>query len=50
MAGGGCCTTAARTVSLQRSSILDHVNATIVPYQFSKSLGPFTWAGRMRGL
>ena len=31
-------------------SILGHVNATIVPYQLSESLGPFTWAGRMRGL
>jgi hypothetical protein len=31
-------------------SIVDHVSATIVPYQLSKSLGPFTWAGRMRGL
>ncbi len=30
--------------------ILGHVNATIVPYQLSESLGPFTWAGRMRGL
>jgi amino acid transporter len=30
--------------------ILGHVNATIVPYQLSESLGPFTWAGRVRGL
>ena len=31
-------------------SILGHVNATIVPYQLSESLGPFTWTGRVRGL
>jgi amino acid transporter len=31
-------------------SILEHVSATIVPYQLSKGLGPFTWAGRVRGL
>ncbi|MFZ0665901.1 MAG: amino acid permease [Acidimicrobiales bacterium] len=31
-------------------SILAHVNATIVPYQLSRGLGPFTWAGRVRGL
>jgi amino acid transporter len=31
-------------------SILEHVSATIIPYQLSKGLGPFSWAGRVRGL
>jgi amino acid transporter len=31
-------------------SILDHVNATIVPYQLSQSFGSLTWVGRISGL
>lgn len=31
-------------------SILAHVNATIVPFQLTRGLGPLTWAGKVRGL
>jgi amino acid transporter len=31
-------------------SILDHVSATIVPYQLSRGFGSFTWIGRLRGM